>query len=201
VFDPAPVETCVLAPAPKGKTSAGAVRAVRAISFTLEDDLASKLEPATPDAVGGDVAGKSVAPVRVELQISELTADGVVDIDVGNPQPLVIEKIERFGLELERNPLADSGVLEDSHVYGANGLTALRVATERRVWSTEDMFGLDSVNDEMSRGDRSNWALACGASATDAAGVYADQSSNGKDGAPGCRAGAGCRIAVAVLAH
>jgi len=102
-----------------------------ACTRALEDNLASKLEPAASDAVGDDVAGESVAPVRVELQIGELAANGVIHIDVGNPQPLMIEKVECFRLELEGDPLADSGVLEDGHVDGADGLAALRVATKR----------------------------------------------------------------------
>src|ERR1700751_6013615 len=99
---------------------------VPAISFALEDDLASKLEPAPSDAVSNNVAGERVATVRIKLQIGELTANCIIDINVGNSQPLVIEKIERLGLELERNALADSGVLEHGHVHGTDGLAALR---------------------------------------------------------------------------
>ena len=51
---------------------------------------------------------------------------GSGDVHVRNAKPLMIEQVERVGLELESDPFADSGVLEDSHVDGVDGLPAWR---------------------------------------------------------------------------
>ncbi len=100
----------------------------------LEDNFGPELQAAAANAIGDDVAGKSVAPIEVECVTTELIdaihgVDSVIHILDWYPKPLMVKQVERLCLELDGETLGYSRILKYSHVDCTDGLAPLRIAT------------------------------------------------------------------------
>jgi len=100
----------------------------------LEDDLCPQLQTTSSYTVGDNVAGKSIAAVRVEGGTSELVntiyaIDSIIYVLNRYSPPLMVEQIECVGLQLYRDSFRHSGVLINTRVDCIDGLTPFCIAT------------------------------------------------------------------------
>lgn len=121
-------------------------------SCGLEDKFPSELQTAPADSVVDDVGSTEVAiaPVGVKRQAAELViATDVrrIDIDVRNAKPLMVEQIERLGLQLECKAFRNPCVLEDCEVDRAYRLASLGVTTHSEEWRAEELCGIHVIHD------------------------------------------------------
>src|SRR5450755_985736 len=93
-----------------------------------EDQLHSKEQTTTSDAVGGVVAGKGEAAVAVEVGVLEAAAGDIVQNRVRDAAELRVKDVEGLRLELGSQPLGDLDVLEERQVRRTDVLSAKSVA-------------------------------------------------------------------------
>jgi hypothetical protein len=100
----------------------------------LEDDLRTQLQTTPSYTVGDNVAGKSIAAVRIEGGTSELVntiyaIDGIIHVLDWYSPPLMVEQIECVGLQLYRDSFRHSGVLINTRVHCIDRLAPFCIAT------------------------------------------------------------------------
>src|SRR5579864_1691028 len=118
----------------------------------LEDDFGAELQATASNAIGIDVGGAeiTVAAVGVKSQAPELIRSpnvGAVHVYVRNAEPLMVEQVERLGLQLNGKVFGDLGVFKYGQVDGIDRLATLCVPAYAQERRSKKLLGRDVVHD------------------------------------------------------